>query len=154
MPHQVVKSTSAGSIGDLARITEALHGIGVNIVAVAGGEGVLKKQEVGVISMLLEPDEGGMMKTITTTLKGLDLGNGRKLVHVQNFPAVHILLEDKPGELERAAKAVKGINILSVITVDKHDSAAHVCLGFSNADVKNARAGLTKEKIRIIDPGG
>jgi hypothetical protein len=153
MPHQVVKSTSVGSIGDLAKITEALHGIKVNIVAVAGGEGVVKKGEVGVISMLLEPDEGEKMKTIISTLRALNLGDGRKLAHVQNYPGVHILLDDKPGELERAAKAVAGTNILSLISVDKHDGAAHVFLGFSNAHIVAARKGLKAAKIPIITPG-
>ena len=111
MPHQVTKATARGSQGDLAKIADALHKLKppVNIVAIGGGEGVLNnangtKTEVGVISMILEPDDGATSDKILTTLRGLTLPSGKKLEDVEQFPNIHIQIDDKPGELKKGPR--------------------------------------------------
>ena len=141
MPHHVMSATAVGSAGDLGRITEALHAIGVNIVAVGGGEGVVDDQEIGVVAMLLDPDDD-----TDAIAKALEKVN---LKHVAFYPDHHVELPDQVGALEKAAKAVHGINIRSVVSIDKHDGVAHVSLGFSEADHGRAKDALDRAGIKI-----
>jgi hypothetical protein len=153
MPHQVTKATARGSQGDLARIAEALQQLKppVNIVAIGGGEGVLKGgQEIGVISMILEPDDGPMTAKIIKKLTGLPLGPKRKLENVEVHPNIHIVLADQPGELKKALDAVAGINIRSVLSMGSFMGLAHVGLGFSEADAANAEKKLKAKKITVV----
>jgi hypothetical protein len=154
MPHQVVKCTAEGSQGDLARIAEALREIDVNIVALGGAEGFLSAdKEVGVVAMLLSPDdETADMPRIIGKLQGLVLDQGNHISHVENFPDIQVELDDKVGELEKAVKAVDGINILSVISIDKHAGATHVSFGFGKGDHKRAQDALDKAKIKTVPP--
>ena len=149
MPHQVVKCTSRGSVGDLARITDDLRNGGYNIHAIGGGEGLADRKEVGVVAMILEPDDDAHMADIVDRLRKLDLDGGRKLAHVENFPHIEIDLDDQPGQLGRAAAAVAGINIMSVITVFNQDGRARVSLGFRKADWKKAFDAIDGEGIPI-----
>jgi hypothetical protein len=155
MPHQVTKATARGSQGDLAKIADALQQLKppVNIVAIGGGEGVLKGgQEIGVISMILEPDDGPMTAKIIKKLTGLPLDSKgkRKLEDVEVHPNIHIQLADKPGELKRALDAVDGINIRSVLSMGTFMGVAHVGLGFSEADAPNAEKKLKAKKITVV----
>jgi hypothetical protein len=153
MPHQVLKSTTVGSVGDLAKIAQALAGINVNIVAVGGGEGMHGAQEVGVIAMLVEPDDDAKMREIDQTLRTLVLDPGpppRKIAHLETHPSIHVELEDTPGQLQYAASNVAGKNILSVISIDNRDGVAHVALGFSRSDVSAAQAALDAAGVKIV----
>ena len=146
MPHQVTKATARGSQGDLAKIADALHKLKppVNIVAIGGGEGVLNnangtKTEVGVISMILEPDDGATSDKILTTLRGLTLPSGKKLEDVEQFPNIHIQIDDKPGELKKALDALTGINIRSVLSMGTFMGTANVGLGVAETDQRECR---------------
>jgi hypothetical protein len=155
MPHQVTKATARGSQGDLARIAGELAKLKVNIIAIGGGEGVLHNgaagdQEVGVISMILEPDDGPMTAKIKAALTGLSLGGNRKLEDVEFHPNIHVQLDDKPGELKKALDAVKGMNIRSVISMGTLWGVANVGLGFSEADHVNAEAKLKAKGIKVV----
>lgn len=155
MPHQVTKATARGSQGDLAKIAGELAKLKVNIIAIGGGEGVLHNgaagdQEVGVISMILEPDDGPMTAKIKTALTGLALDGGRKLEDVEFHPNIHVQLDDKPGELKNALDAVKGMNIRSVISMGTLWGVANVGLGFSEADHENAETKLKAKGIKVV----
>jgi len=157
MPHQVTKATARGSQGDLAKIAEKLQGLKppVNIVAIGGGEGVLKNKdgtttEVGVISMILEPDDGPASSKILAALKGLQLGPKRKLEHVEQFPNIHVQIDDKPGELKKALDAVAGLNIRSVLSMGTLHGSANVGLGFSETDHPKAEKKLKARGIKVV----
>ena len=147
MPHQVVKAATHGSVGDLARITNALRNIpttpagGVNILAIGGGEGKVSidgaDEEVGVVTMILEPDEGPLMATILDTLRTLDLGGGRHLHDVQARPNIHIEIPDTPGELKRALDAIGDLNILRFCRWDR--SSARPTSGWGSTTMRPAR---------------
>ena len=157
MPHQVTKATARGSQGDLAKIADALHKLKppVNIVAIGGGEGVLNnangtKTEVGVISMILEPDDGATSDKILTTLRGLTLPSGKKLEDVEQFPNIHIQIDDKPGELKKALDALTGINIRSVLSMGTFMGTANVGLGVAETDHENAEMKLKDKRIKVV----
>src|SRR5262245_2701246 len=111
MPHVVVKSMVAGSVGDLARITAALEAKGYNILAVGGAE----VNHTGIIAMLFDPDKG-KVDDIVSTIQGVELDGGRRPSNVEAFPDVHILLNNAPGQLRRAAEALGDINIETVVS--------------------------------------
>src|SRR5262249_41193349 len=71
MPHVVTKLSLAGSVGDLAVIAEKLADLEINILAIGGGEGIFRDGEVGVLALVLEPDED--TATLKTTLENLVL---------------------------------------------------------------------------------
>ena len=80
MPHQVFKATVKGSKGDLAHITAALHAVNgpnnekVDIRYIAAGESsVVNGIELGVITMILEPDDGPMENLIITAIQNAPL---------------------------------------------------------------------------------
>jgi len=52
MPHQVVKCSVRGSVGDLAKITAALEAEGYNILAISASE----VNHVGMLAMVFDPD--------------------------------------------------------------------------------------------------
>ena len=152
MPHQVVKCATRGSVGDLAKITAELEDMGVNIVAVGGGEG---PGHVGIVSLLLDPDKENM-GAIVTRLRNLvldpDAHPPRKLTSVDTFPDVHILLNDTPGQLKKAAEALAGINIETVISIGKRNGKADVSLGFTKANYDNARQRLVEAPdVEVVD---
>jgi hypothetical protein len=158
MPHQVTKATARGSQGDLAKIADALRNLTppVNIIAIGGGEGVLKNKngsttEVGVISMILEPDDGPNSAKIRTALTDLKLGKGRTLEDVEQFPNIHIQIDDKPGELKKALDAVAGLNIRSVLSMGTLMGTANVGLGFSETDRPRAEKKLKDKLIKVVD---
>jgi len=161
MPHQVIKATVKGSKGDLAKITTALknitgpNGEKVNILHMGGGESsVVNGIELGVITMILEPDEPPMEGLILNAIRTVDLGNGRHVEHVDKFPNVHISLLDAPGTLNAALDAVDAanVNILSVLTMGSAGGVANVGLGFADdAQADAARTALAKANV-IIHP--
>ena len=162
MPHQVVKAATHGSVGDLAKITKALRDIqttpagGVNIRAIGGGEGRVSingaDEEVGVITMILEPDEGPLMATILDTLRTLDLGGGRQLHDVQAHPNIHIELPDTPGELTKALDAIGDVNILSVLSMGSILGTAHVGLGFVDDAARQAAVTNLEAQNIVVHP--
>ena len=119
MPHQVVKDAGSGIVGDLAKITRALEDEGYNILAAAAGE----VNHVGIIAMLFDPDVD-KIPGIVETIQKADLGAGRTPEDVEALPDVHILLNDTPGQLRRAAEALGDINIETVVTIDKQQGKA------------------------------
>lgn len=161
MPHQVIKATVKGSKGDLAKITTALknitgpNGEKVNILHMGGGESsVVNGIELGVITMILEPDEPPMEGLILNAIRTVDLGNGRLVEHVDKFPNVHISLLDAPGTLNAALDAVDSanVNILSVLTMGSAGGVSDVGLGFADeAQADAARTALAGANV-IIHP--
>ena len=151
MPHQVVKAAVRGSVGDLARITQALEDADINIVAIGGAETLNDPGHVGIIALLLEPDKD-RIPDILEIIRGVDLDGGRKPENVEAFPDVHILLNDAPGQLRRAAEALAGINIESVVSIDKQGNRARVSLGFKDdATLRQAIERLRAANIPIHD---
>ena len=146
MPHQVVKCSVRGSIGDLAKITQALETEGYNILAVGGGE----VDHVGIIAMLFDPDVD-KIPGIVETIRNVDLGSGRTPDAVEAMPDVHILLNDAPGQLRRAAEALGDINIETVVSIDKQQGKARVSLGFQPGDFDEAVKRLRDAHIPIHD---
>lgn len=146
MPHQVVKCSVRGSVGDLAKITRALEGEGYNILAAAAGE----VNHVGIIAMLFDPDVD-KIPGIVETIRGVDLGPGRTPEDVEALPDVHILLNDAPGQLRRAAEALGDINIETVVSIDKQQGKARVSLGFQPGDFDEAVNRLRAAHIPIHD---
>jgi hypothetical protein len=150
MPHYVAKATTKGSVGDLARITEALEGLGVNILAIGGGEGVTDDGEIGVVSMIVDPEDEPTRENIVNTLQNLQLANGRTLANVEIVPNIHIQLEDTVGQLRRAVGAIGDINIRSILSMGNVTGAAHVGIGVADADHDEAESRLRAEGITVI----
>ena len=147
MPHQVVKCSVQGSIGDLAKITRALEDEGYNILAVGGAE----VNHLGIIAMLFDPDMveiPGIVATISGVV--LDPQTGRTPQDVEALPDVHILLNNAPGQLRRAAEALGDINIETIVSVDSQPgNRARVSLGFQPGDYDEALARLRAAHIPI-----
>jgi acetolactate synthase small subunit len=139
MPHQVVKAAVRGSVGDLARITQALEAAGLNIVAIGGGETPIQPGHIGIVAFLLSPDKDRIPEILETVRNVvLDPQTNRRPEDVAAFPDVHILLNDTPGQLRRATEALEGINIETVISVDKQPgNRARVSLGFKDEQTLN-----------------
>ena len=132
MPHVVTKSSAHGSKGDLAKITKELHAIGVNIVAIGGAEGADKSgNDVGVVAMLLEPDEDNE-RQIEQALTKAGMHN------IGRFPNIEVEIPDQAGELHKVVDLVKDLNILTVLSMGTVDGTAHVGLGFSETDHSEA----------------
>lgn len=161
MPHQVVKATVKGSQGDLAKITAALkaitgpHNEKVNILHIGGGESsIVNGIELGVITMILEPDEPPMDGLILNAIRAVDLGGGRHVENVDTFPNVHVSLLDAPGSLNAALAAIDAanVNILTVLTMGSGGGVSDVGLGFATAaDEAAARTALTGVNV-IVHP--
>ena len=146
MPHQVVKVAVRGSVGDLARITDLLEELDVNIVGLGGAETAVPPSHVGIIALILEPDEDNM-STILGRLRSLvlDENTNRRPERVDALPDVQIRLDDTPGQLKKAARALEGINIETVVTLPKHGNKAVVSLGFQPNTYEQA-----KERLRHV----
>jgi len=150
--HKVVNAMTVGSVGDLGRISGALAEAGFNIVAVGGGEGHALGSSIGLVSLIIEDDEGHETE-ITTLLTNLALDNGRQLVEVAWYDALVAELKDEPGELARAGKILgdAGHNIMSVISIDSHRDSAHVAFAFLNDTARDEAArALEAEGIIVV----
>jgi len=147
MPHQVVKCSVRGSVGDLAKITAALEANGYNILAIGASE----VNHVGMLALIFDPDQD--IDAIANTVRGLPLGPGnRQPEDVGTFPDVHILLNDTPGQLRRAAEAVGDINIETIVSIDKMQGKARVSLSFEDeATMAEAVRRLRAAHIQIHD---
>jgi hypothetical protein len=165
MPHQVFKATVKGSKGDLAKIAKALkdgvgpnHGTKINILHIGGGESsVVNGIELGVITMILEPDEAPVDGQILQAIRDVDLdptGDHHHVEHVETYPNVHISLLDAPGTLSGVLDAIAGadLNILSVLTMGSGGGVVDVGLGFATpADEDAARTALETANV-IVHP--
>lgn len=153
--HKVASSVTVGSIGDLGRIARALADRGINIDAVGGGEGFARGGEVGVISMLLSPDDDPA--GIIGILEGLDLGNGRTLQGVRMLPAFDLELEDTPGRLADAASVIGDaeVNIAGIVSVDVHRGWGIVSLAFEDTGARaTARNALRRNRFTVMSSHG
>jgi hypothetical protein len=150
MPHVVSKLTSVGSMGDLARITAKVEELGLNIIAIGGGEGITGNGEVGVVAMLLDHDED--IDNVAETLRNLPLDDNRRLADVELAEHVHIIVLDHPGALAAVASALAGINIRTLISMGSIIGRTHVSLGFRQADEANAREALANVEGVIVVP--
>jgi hypothetical protein len=148
MPHQVVKATVKGSKGDLAKITGVVKSLRLNILAIGGGEGVTDDGEVGVISMVIEPDED--TTELEAALNDLELDNGRRLANVEVIPNIHIALANDVGELNRAAAAIGDVNIRAIVSLGDFLGESHVAFGFAPGDVETAERRLRDAGIKIV----
>jgi hypothetical protein len=147
MPHQVVKCSVQGSVGDLANITRALEAKGYNILAVGGAE----VNHVGIIALLFDPDVD-RIPAIVETIRTAPLDGGRTPDSVEALPDVHILLNDAPGQLRQAAEALGDINIETVVSIDKQPgNKARLSLGFQPGDFDEALNRLRAAHIPIHD---
>jgi hypothetical protein len=148
MPHQVVKCSVRGSVGDLAKITAALEAEGYNILAIGASE----VNHVGMLALIFDPDQD--IGAIADTVRGVDLdvAGNRRPEDVGTFPDVHILLNDTPGQLRRAAEAVGDINIETIVSIDKMQGKARVSLSFEDdATLAEAVRRLRAAHIQIHD---
>jgi len=167
MPHQVFKATVKGSKGDLAHITAALHAVNgpnnekVNIRYIAAGESsVVNGIELGVITMILEPDEGAMENLIITAIQNAPLdpapnGQPRSVQDVSKHPNVQITLLDLPGSLSGALAPLSAanLNILTVLPMGSGPGVQSVGLGFADtADETAARQALSGANVIVHPP--
>ena len=152
MPHQVIKASAFGSIGDLAKITGVVKELELNILAIGGGEAVIQTGEVGVIAMLIEPDDEGTTATLVDALRNLVLDDAtdRHLADVEVLPNIHIELSNDIGELNRAAVAIDDINIRAIVFLGDLLGESHVALGFAEGDVDEAERRLKDAEIKIV----
>jgi len=108
MPHQVVKCSVRGSVGDLAKITAALEADGLTSSPPARrGEPPRDHRH----ALRSGPDK---IRRSFRPSRTSSLGPGRTPEDVEAFPDVHILLNDAPGQLRRAVEALGDINIETV----------------------------------------
>lgn len=159
--HQTVKCSSVGSIGDLGHIARAAGAEGFNIEAIGGAEsGTLREdgRGVGIISLLVTPDENADIERLADVLRNLELDDGRRLSDVSVHPSLHVELRHGPGELGEAAAALgdSGINIQSILLIDAHDGWAVVSLAFDEGDIENARnlLGDSGGRFRVLPKHG
>lgn len=159
--HQTIKCSSVGSIGDLGHIARAAGAEGFNIEAIGGAEaGTLRDdgRGVGIISILVTPDDDQEVARLAEILRNIDLDDGRKLSDVSVHGNLHVELRHGPGELGDAAASLgdAGINIQSVLLIDAHDGWAVVSLAFDDADIDGARAVLEGSggRFRVLPKHG
>jgi hypothetical protein len=162
MPHQVFKATVKGSKGDLAHITAALHAVNgpnnekVNIRYIAAGESsVVNGIELGVITMILEPDDGAMENLIITAIQNAPLDNGRHVEDVSKHPNVQVTMLDVPGSLNAALAPLSAasLNILTVLPMGSGTGVQSVGLGFADAaDETAARQALSGANVIVHPP--
>ena len=169
MPHQVLKASVKGSTGDLAKITKKLATVQptppatkINILSISAGEvtipgtGGNPDEEYGVISLILDPDDGPTTDAVIAALTGLALNDpgqpARKVEHVYVYPLVHAELADVPGTLEAAATAIGDLNIMSVHSMGTIAGAAHVGFAFKQGDNTLAATRLTGAGIVVHPP--
>lgn len=153
--HKVTSTLTVGSIGDLGHIAGALAGAGFNIDAIGGGEGLVNGQGVGVIAMLITPDDDEA--AIRTALEGVQLDGNRTVAGIGFHPSFDLALNDQPGQLAGAAGLIgrKGININGIVSVDVHSGWGVVAVGFgSDADRDAARDLLVAEGYTVLDEHG
>lgn len=141
MPHVVTKSSAYGSKGDLARITKELKAIKVNILAIGGAEGRDKNgNEIGVVALILEPDE--------TNEAAIEKALTKAGMHdVGRFPNIRVEIPDQVGELQKVVDLVKDLNILTVLSMGSITGTAHVGLGFSRTDHPKALKRFKDAKV-------
>lgn len=144
--HQTATCSTVGSIGDLGHIARALGAADppFNIEAIGGGEARTVREDgrgVGIITILVSPDEDEDVQRLREVLEAVELDGGRKLAEIQVLPSLHVELRHDPGELGEAAAALgdAGINILSVLLVDAHGDWAVVSMAFDEGDIDAAR---------------
>jgi hypothetical protein len=142
--HRPLRVVSVGSVGDLGRIARRLAERGFNIEAIGGGEGTARGGSVGVVSMLVTPDDDP--SAIVEALEGLELDGGRTLEDVQTYPAFDLELGNQPGQLAEAAELLGAheINIMTILSIDVHNDWAVVCLAFEDDDA----ASEASERLR------
>jgi hypothetical protein len=169
MPHQVFKAATHGSAGDLATIADALQNNvpsapdGVNILAIGGAEAKVNingvGEEIGIIAMILEPDDGPVTQDIIDALNAVTLGdpavNPHGLEDVQVYPNVHIEIPDEPGALKAALDAINAngpVNIFSVLSMGSIVGTAHVGLGFEDEAAATAAEAALKAADIVVHP--
>jgi hypothetical protein len=150
MPHQVVKASVHGSVGDLAKITGVVKDLQLNILAIGGGEAATDEGEVGVISMIIEPDGEAKTAELVDALRALELDDNRRLADVEVLQNIHIALANEIGELNRAVTAIGNRNIRAIVSMGDLLGESHVGLGFAEADVSTAIQRLTDAGIKIV----
>jgi hypothetical protein len=141
MPHVVTKSSAYGSKGDLAKITKELKAIKVNILAIGGAEGKdARGKEVGVVAMILDPDE--------TNEAAIEQALTKAGMHdIGRFPNIQVEIPDQVGELQKVVDLVKDLNILTILSMGSILGTAHVGLGFSETDHPKALKRFKTNKI-------
>ena len=150
MPHQVVKASVHGSVGDLAKITELIKNLQLNILAIGGGEAVTDDGEVGVISMIIEPDGEAKTIELVDALRDLELDDDRRIANVEVLRNIHIALANEIGELNRAVTAIGNRNIRAIVSMGDFLGESHVGLGFAQADESTVIQRLTDAGIKIV----
>lgn len=150
MPHQVVKASVHGSVGDLAKITGLVKDLELNILAIGGGEAVTDDGEVGVISMIIEPDGEAKTAELVDALRALELDDDRRLADVEVLRNIHIALANEIGELNRAVTAIGNLNIRAIVSLGDFLGESHVGLGFAEADAGMAESRLIGVGIKIV----
>ena len=150
MPHQVVKASVHGSVGDLAKITELIKNLQLNILAIGGGEAVTDDGEVGVISMIIEPDGEAKTNELVDALRDLELDDDRRIANVEVLRNIHIALANEIGELNRRSPRSATVNIRAIVSMGDFLGESHVGLGFAQADESTVIQRLTDAGIKIV----
>jgi hypothetical protein len=153
--HRVASSVTVGSVGDLGRIARALANEGFNIDAIGGGEGVARGGSVGIVTMLVTPDDDPA--EIARILEGVELDGNRRLAGVRMYPAFDLELADQRGQLADAAELLgnANISIMGVLTVDVHRDWGIVSLAFEKpGDANQARQVLIQGGFTVLPRHG
>lgn len=151
MPHQVVKAAVHGSVGDLAKITGVVKDLQLNILAIGGGEAPAADDgEMGIVSMIIEPDDPDTTDTLVARLGALQLDGGRSLADVEVIRNVHLALANEVGELNRALVAIGNVNIRAIVSLGDFLGESHVALGFADGDLPTVIQRLTDAGIKIV----
>ena len=150
MPHQVVKASVHGSVGDLAKITGVVRDLNLNILAIGGGEAAHDDGEIGIVSMIIEPDDDASTARLVSDLQALQLDNGRSIADLEVIRNVHLALENKVGELNRALVAIGNVNIRAIVSLGDFLGESHVALGFADGDLPTVMQRLTDAGIKIV----
>jgi hypothetical protein len=158
--HQTVKLGTVGSIGDLGHIAKALGDAGFNIEAIGGGESTGLREDgrgVGIITLLVSPDEDPDIPNLQAALDGIVLDDGRK-VDAQIMRSLDVEFRHDPGALAIAAAALgeAGINIESILLIDVNGHRAVVSMGFNDTDLDNAADILNDagRRFRVLPKHG
>lgn len=155
--HKVTSTVTVGSIGDLGHIAGALAGAGYNIDAIGGGEAQVDGKGIGVIALLITPDEPDDEDRIKEIISRVQLDGGRTVQGVEIHPSFDLVLNDEPGQLAGAAALIggEGINIQGMVTIDVHSGWGVVALAFSSdTDRDNARAVLEANGRLVLGEHG
>ena len=134
-------STDGRSPGHLAKIGAALGAVDINIAAIGGAEW----QGSGAVALLLDHPKGqDNSEAAASAIRGAGY-------EAEVISGVTVELENRAGELGRAAGKLGDINIASILVVGVRGPRALVSFGVAPADEQAARDALGVDYSILAD---